>query len=404
MSHHPRSAPRPSRRSVIGLLGAAPLAASGVLAASGTAHADDRALSRRIPTELQPGGGYDRLIAQLAAADEFSGTVLLARRGKTVLSRAYGMADRDKSLPNHADTIFALASASKPFTALAIVQLAQQGKIDFYETLGTYLAGFPAEIAGTVTIHHLLTHTSGMGDLLNNQQFHENAGTWASAAEVMDETMKLIRTEPLEFTPGTRNRYSNNGYDTLGAIVAQVSGQSYYDYVREHIFAAAGMTRTDFYTRPRWLTDRRIAHPYSLSPSGQRVDALRAGEGAARMFIGTGGGNAFSTAADLVRFANALQDGKLLNPAYAELFMSPKFPNRPRGASDPAVRSFIAYGAPAPIVNDHRLFGHGGGAAGESTNWTVYRDLDWVGIILCNYDQIDIESIIGQERNLITHG
>jgi CubicO group peptidase (beta-lactamase class C family) len=202
--------------------------------------------------------------------------------------------------------------------------------------------------------------------------------------------------------PKGANRYSNNGYDTLGAIVAAVSGQSFYDYVREHIFAPAGMTRSGFYPRPRWLTDKRFAHPYMLDPSGHRVDALRTGQGAARMFIGTGGGNAFSTAADLVRFAAALQDGTLLDPTYTELYMSPKFPTRPRGAVDPAVRSFVAYGAPAPIVNNHRLFTHGGGAAGESTNWTIYRDLDWCGVILSNYDQIDLAAIIDRERTLIT--
>jgi CubicO group peptidase (beta-lactamase class C family) len=375
-----------SRRSVLGMLGAVPAA---MLAGTGTA-------------EAGPGwvGQYDRFVAQLAAEDKFSGTVLLSHRGRTVLSKAYGMADKQLSVPNRTDTIFALASASKPFTALAIVQLAQHGEINFYDTLGTYLDGFPAAIAGTVTVHHLLTHTSGMGDLLNNQEFMTKAGTWTSADEVMTELIKIIQKEPLGFTPGTANRYSNNGYDTLGAIVAKVSGQSFYDYVRDHIFAPAGMTRTGFYTRPQWLTDRRIAHPYTLTEQ-QRVDVLRAGQGAARMFIGTGGGNAFSTAPDLVRFACALEGGKLLNPAYTELFMAAKFPTRPRGAADPTTRGFIAYGAPTPVVNNHWLFGHGGGAAGESTNWTIYRDLDWCGVILSNYDQIDLQAIIDRERNPI---
>ncbi len=380
---------QPSRRSVLGMLGAAPAA---LLAAPG---------SDRIPEDLRPGGAYDRFAAKLAAEDKFSGAVLVSHRGKPVLSRAYGMADKQLSLPNQVDTIFALASASKPFTALAILQLAQQGHITFYDTLGTYLNGFPATIAGSVTVHHLLTHTSGMGDLLTDQEFLAKAGTWTSAEEVMTELMNIIRKQPLKFAPGTGNLYSNNGYDTLGAIVAAVSGQSFYDYVRTHIFAPAGMTRTDFYTRPQRLTDRRIAHPYTLDASGQRVDALRTGEGASRMFIGTGGGNAFSTAPDLVRFACALQDGKLLNPAFTELYVSAKFPMRPRGAADPAVRSFMAYGATAPIVNNHRLLTHGGGAAGESTNWTIYRDLDWCGVILSNYDQIDLTAMINQERNPI---
>jgi CubicO group peptidase (beta-lactamase class C family) len=376
------------------MLGAAPAI---MLTASGTAQADT-AVSGRIPDDLRPGGAYDRFVAQLAADDKFSGTVLLSHRGRTVLSRAYGMADKESSVLNQADTVFALASASKPFTALAILQLAQQGRINFHDTLGTHLDGFPADIAGSVTVHHLLTHTSGMGDLLNNPEFMANAGTWTSADEVMDELMKIIRKEPLAFTPGAGNRYSNNGYDTLGAIVAKVSGQSFYDYVREHIFTAAGMIRTDFYTRPQWLSDRRIAHPYTLDASGQRVDAVRGGIGAARMFIGTGGGNAFSTGPDLVRFARALEEGKLLNPAYTELFMSAKVPQRPRGTADPAIRSFVAYGASAPVVNNHWLFTHGGGAAGESTNWTIYRGLDWCGVILGNYDQIDLQAIIDRER------
>ena len=388
----------PTRRTLLGVLGAATTTAI----AGGVAGAPATADNRRVPPDLRPGGEYDRLIAGLAARDGFSGTVLLAHQGRPVLERAYGMADKENSVPNRMDTVFALASASKPFTALAIVQLAQEGRIDFHATLGTYLDGFPPGIADTVTIHHLLTHTSGMGDLLTNAEYLAKVGTWTSADQVTAELLDIIRREPLGFVPGTGNRYSNNGYDVLGAIVARVSGRSFYDHVRERIFAVAGMTRTDYYTRPQWLSDPRLAHPYALDPSGRRVDVLRAGEGAARMFIGTGGGNGFSTAADLVRFARALLGGKLLNPAYTELFMSPKFPNRPRGAGDPAVRSFTAYGAPAPIHHNRLLFGHGGGAAGESTNWTIYRDLDWVGVILCNYDQIDLETVIGRERALVT--
>ncbi|MFF6970564.1 MULTISPECIES: serine hydrolase domain-containing protein [Streptomyces] len=359
---------------------------------------DRRAPAGRIPEELLPGGAYDRFVARLAAEDRFSGTVLLSHRGRPVLSRAYGMADKERSLPNRTDTAFALASASKPFTALAVLQLAQQGRIDLYGTLGTYLPGFPPAIAGTVTVHQLLTHTSGMGDLLDNREFLDHAGTWTSAEEVTTELLKIIRKQPLESAPGTAHRYSNSGYDTLGAIVAAVSGEPLHTYVRRHVFAPAGMTRSDFCTRPQWLTDERIAHPYTLDASGRRIDAVRTGVGAARMFIGTGGGNAFSTGPDLIRFARALLGGRLLDPAWTELFLGAKLPLRPRGAPIPGIRGFMSYGAPSPLVNGHRLFTHGGGAAGESTNWTLYRDLDWCGVVLANYDGIDLAAIIDQER------
>ncbi|QDY80936.1 beta-lactamase family protein [Streptomyces qinzhouensis] len=380
---------------------AAPLCALTAPGAALAATHDRRAPAGPVPEALLPGGAYDRYIAGLAEQDRFSGTVLLTHRGRPVLSRAYGTADKERSLPNRTDTVFALASASKPFTALAVLQLAQQGKIDFDGTLGTYLPGFPAAIADTVTIHHLLTHTSGMGDLLNNREFLDNAGTWTSADQVTTELMKIIRKQPLEFAPGTANRYSNSGYDTLGAIVAAVSGESFYAYVHRNVFAPAGMTRSGFYTRPQWLTDERIAHPYTLDASGRRIDAVRNGVGAARMFIGTGGGNAFSTGPDLVRFARALQAGRLLNPAYTELYLSPKLPKRSRSAPVPGVRSFISYGGPAPIVNDHRLLTHAGSAAGESTSWTVYRDAEWCGVVLSNYDEIPLEAIIEQERTPI---
>jgi CubicO group peptidase (beta-lactamase class C family) len=109
---------------------------------------------------LVPVGAYDRYIAKLAAEDKFSGVVLLSHRGRTVLSRSYGMADKEKGIRNHEGVAFNLYGG--PFVGLSIVQLAQQGKVKLWDTVGTYLTGFAADIAEQVRIHHLLTGTSGL--------------------------------------------------------------------------------------------------------------------------------------------------------------------------------------------------------------------------------------------------
>ncbi|GAB3440512.1 serine hydrolase domain-containing protein [Actinophytocola sediminis] len=409
---------RSSRRTVLGFLSAGTVAAAGILGGRDTASAG----ARPVPGDLRPGGSYDRYLTDLADRGEFSGTVLFAYRGKPVLSRSHGMAIKEDAVPNGKDTIFALASASKPFTGVAVLQLVQRGKLQLWEKLGAYVPGFPEEIAEQVTIHHLLTHTSGMGDLNTTPEYSAAARIWDTVEEVVEGTLEFVRRAPLHFTPGTGTRYSNNGYHVLGSVIANVAGQSFYDYTREHVFGPAGMTSTDFYTRPQWLSDRRIAQPYWLSENKERINALREPDrlgdfpNATNLFIGGSGGNGFSTAPDILRFAHALRSGRLLNPAFTELYWSAKSPNPPRGqnpggggdrptavgARAAAVRgSFHAYGAPVALYDNRWLFGHGGGAAGESTNWTIYRDMDWTTVVLANHDGFDLQSLIDHERGLI---
>jgi CubicO group peptidase (beta-lactamase class C family) len=403
--------PRPSRRTALGLLGAVPLTASGVLAASGVAEAAAGS-SGRIPADLRPGGAFDRYIKDLAERDQFSGTVLLAHRGRHVLARAYGMADKDRRIPNEIDTIYAMASASKPFTGLAVVQLAEQRKLRFYDKVGDHLDGFPAEIAGHVTVHQMLTHTSGMTDPTNDRP---EPHVFTSIEERNRDIAARARSQKLRFTPGTSKEYSSMGYEVLGELVAAVSGQPFHEYVREHVFERAGMVDSAYYTRTEWLARERIAHPYMLQEDGSRVDGVRhldkggaggvKGSNSARAFIGSGGGNGFTTAPDLVRFALALQRDELLKRAYTELYVNAKVsgpPLRQGGPADPRRgEAFHAYGPTASIFNDRRYISHGGGIAGGSTNWSIYLDIDWVAVVLCNYD-LQIEPIIEAERSRIT--
>ncbi|MEO3802974.1 serine hydrolase domain-containing protein [Nonomuraea sp. B1E8] len=398
-----RRSPVASRRSLLGVMGAAPFAvAGGVVAGPASAAASRRG---RIPKELRPGGQYDRYIAARAKAGEFSGTVLLAHRGKPVLERAYGMADKARKTPNRMDTLFNLGSIGKCFTATALLQLVQRRKVALHEKLGTYLDGFPAEVAANVTVHQLLTHTSGVGrPPQTSGPPNQEEQAWDSVEEVWEGTLKAIRPLPTQFTPGTRYKYSNDGFVVLGAIVAEVSGQDYYDYVRKHVFAPAGMKRTDFYTRPQILAADDIAHSYTTDrKTGERYD-FTASERAP--FVGLPAGGSYSTAGELLTFVQALrEDGKLLDHATVELATSGKTVVPPEEGQDPLLLcSHYGYGFAANIFGGRRLFGHTGGGPGVGDTYNVYPDLDWVSVTLGNYDSTATKPILHLERRLITGG
>ncbi|BCB88144.1 serine hydrolase domain-containing protein [Phytohabitans suffuscus] len=401
-----------TRRTALGVLGTVPLAAGGILPSRpAPAGASGR---RGVPQALR---AYDRYLAGQAEQDLFSGTMLVAHRGRTVLARSYGMADKQRGVPNRTDTIYNLASAAKPFTGLAVVQLAERRGLRFYEKIGTYLDGFPDQVATQVSIHHLLTHTGGLtgftGDI--ERVFH-------SVAEWTEYSRQRTRELSLRFTPGTDKAYSSEGYEILGEIVATVSGQPFQQYVREHIFAPAGMTDSAYYTRSQWLTNPRIAHPYIYQQDGTRADGVRDldagatinggfGTNAARGFIGSGGGGGFATAPDLVRFAQALRDDTLLKRPYRELYLGGKVsspplagPTPPSPADPRRGEPFQAYGPIAASFNDQRIASHGGGIAGGNTNWSIYLDTEYVGVILANYDLHDIQAVIDQEREAIAGG
>jgi CubicO group peptidase (beta-lactamase class C family) len=378
-----------SRRSVLAALCAAPLVAGGVLAATNTSRADQSSVSGGVPDALRPGGEFDQYIATMAAEDRFSGTVLLTRGNETVLSRSHGWADRVRRIANGPHTKFMLGSIPKAFTAVAIAQLAAQGKVAYSTTVGTYLEGFPAEIAEHVTVHQLLTHTSGLGDI-HTPEFMEEAKNWDTVEEFWDGLMAFVRTLKLGFMPGTKESYSNAGFVVLGAIVAQVANRRYYDYMREHLFTPARMASSDFYTIPEVLEDRRVAHPYALQ-AGERVDVLDT-----HLLIGTPAGGAFASAPDLVRFARAFQDGTtLLDRANAQLVSSPKLPLAPDN------RGFAAYGMTARLTGGQWSYAKNGGSKGSSNNVEWFPESGWVAAVVCNYAD-SAEPVSDKARELIT--
>ena len=174
-------------------------------------------------------------MGKLVAAEVFSGNVLVARKGKPIFKRAYGMSNGGAGVPNRIETQFDLASMGKMFTAVAITQLAQEGKLSFSKPIIEYLPDYPNRgAAEKITVHHLLTHTSGLGDFIEKLARKENASLKANVSASKDY-FPLFANDPLAFDPGQKQAYSNAGFIVLGAVIEKLSGQSFADYVREHV-------------------------------------------------------------------------------------------------------------------------------------------------------------------------
>jgi CubicO group peptidase (beta-lactamase class C family) len=365
----------------------------------------------QIPPGTLPGGAYDRYVAELAAEGKFSGVVLLSHRGRTVLSRSYGMADKEKGIPNSERVAFNLSSAGKPFGAVAILQLAQQGKLTLSDTVGTYLTGFAKDIAEQVTIHQMLSGSSGLSspDVDVQRIFY-------SREEVQEYWAQWARQATLAAAPGTPNN-SHEGADVAipALIVEAVAGTTYWDYVQEHIFGRCGMTGTAFYTRPQWIADEHIAQPYMTLADGRQVDAVRnldksspypgeLGENPGRTFIAAPGDAGFATAPDLVRFAHALGDGTVLDRPYADLLTGAKFPLEGGQNGQPALAypSFAGYDIPVNIIKGQWVFGRAGVDPGTGADWNVYSGTGWVGVVLANCDNVPLAEMSQQETQAVT--
>jgi CubicO group peptidase (beta-lactamase class C family) len=334
------------------------------------------------PLPAQDWRAFAEYLRQRADAGGFSGTVLVAHDGKPLLQHGYGMADRQRGLANTAQTKFPIASLGKMFTAIAIAQLAQQHKLSFDDTIGTYMAGFPPEIAGTVTIHQLLTHTAGMGD----------AALRRRPPRTLAGLLSKIVTAPLQFQPGSRFGYSNDGFIVLGAILERLTRQAYADYVRQHIFRPAGMTATDIRVyKPSQIPG--MAHGYALVGKDGQPLPSGSGQGSTTPSaaladndepqVGNPSGGAWSTVGDLLRFAQALTGHRLLSPTLTDTVLAGKVAtNRPGLDKDT-----YAYGFADSRLNGVRIVGHNGGTPGYEAQLDIYPDRGHVVVLLTNQDQ-----------------
>jgi CubicO group peptidase (beta-lactamase class C family) len=396
-----------------GVAVSAPLVGTQLGHAASAATGSDPSGDDRIPPDARPGGAYDRYVAELAAQGKFSGVVLLSHRGRTVLSRSYGMADKEKGIPNGEGIAFNLSSAGLPFGAVAILQLAQQGKVQLSDTVGTHLTGFAKDIAEQVTIYHLLSGTSGLSSPVEDVK-----RIFYSREEVREYWAQLARQSKLVAPPGTPDTHNSADTTINAMIIEAVSGTTYWDYVQENIFGRCGMTGTAFYTRPQWLTDPHIAHAYMTLADGSQVDAVRnldksspnrliLGKNPGRAFIDPPGDGGFATAPDIVRYAHALADGTLLDRPWTDVLTAPQRPlaggDKVTGQPAPPYPSFTAYVAPVGIIKGPQwLYSRSGADPGIGANWNIYPNTGWVGVALANCDNVPLADLSQLETQAIT--
>jgi D-alanyl-D-alanine carboxypeptidase len=238
---------------------------------------------------------------QEAQRTNFSGTLLVARDGKVVFQKAYGLANRQRNIPNRLDTKLQIGSMNKMFTAVAVLQLVDRGRIDLNAPISTYLPKYPnQELASKVTIRQLLTHTGGTGDIFGKE--YEAARLQLREPK---DFIRLFGSRGPAFEPGTRGAYSNYGFIILGNVIEAVTGVSYFDYVRRRVFDPAGMKDTDSTPETEPVANRAVGY---MGPSG----TLRANTDTLP-WRGTPAGGGYSTVGDLFNFAQALQAGKILS-------------------------------------------------------------------------------------------
>ena len=232
----------------------------------------------------------------------FSGTVLVAEKGEVIYERSIGYANREWSIPNAPDTIFRIASLSKQFTRVLVMQLVEEGKLSLDGTIAMYLPDYTGPGADQITINHLLTHRSG----IVGESAVQNLDRIERDYYTQEEFLELISGFDLLFEPGTEWTYSNFGFYLLGVIIERVSGQTYAELLQERICVPAGMTDT-FPEVTSDIIERRA--------SGYRFDAERGfiHDSPLDMSFVFGYGQLVSTARDLYLFDIALSEGKLLN-------------------------------------------------------------------------------------------
>jgi len=276
------------------------------------------------------------------------------------------LADRDKKIPTKLGTQFRIGSMNKMFTATAILQLVQAGKIQLTDPLGKYLNDYPnKDVATKVTIHHLLTHTGGTGDFFG-PQFDAHR----LELRKLEDYVKLYGTRGLAFEPGSKWEYSNYGFLLLGLVVQKVSGQDYYEYVRDHIFTQAGMRSSGSLPESEHVPDRSVGYTKEDSESWQpNTNTLP--------WRGTSAGGGYSTVEDLLRFATAITSHKLLDEHYTELLTTGKVDAR---------GSKYAYGFSDNTTGGIRWFGHGGGAPGMNGDLRIFPQSGYVIAVLANLD------------------
>lgn len=245
----------------------------------------------------KPGQDIDETVMHLSQ-EGYSGSVLVAKNNKIILQKGYGLADRERNIPNTSDTLFNVASVSKVFTAAAILQLEEKGKLKTGDYISKYLGAFPKE-KNEATIHHLLTHTSGLVVKGTSLDY--------SSREAF---IQSVKDTPMAAKPGEQYQYLNAGYSLLAAIVEEASGQTFEEYLRRYIFKPAVMKTTGY------VWDARFNNaPVAIGYRGKNPKELKPEPRDTDIWASRGPEGLLTTVGDLYKWVKALDSNKILSKA-----------------------------------------------------------------------------------------
>lgn len=316
----------------------------------------------------------------------FSGTALIAKEGKILHKRGYGLANREHGIINTPDTVYRIASLTKQISAIAIMQLAEKNKLDLHDTISKFLPEYPLPQGAQITIHHLLSHSSGIPSILEFPNLAEIQRHPATP----QETMRHFSSLPLKFAPGTDCEYSDSGYIVLGAIIEAASKQAYADYIQENIFAPLGMN-SSFYESNR-LIPRRASGYVQKEGEFRHADYID-------MSFPHGSGALTSTVEDLYRLGLGLKT--LLSQESRDSLFKVQAANQ---------AGTITYGYGFRIGPKNTgmegcrssIIGHFGGIEGFAAASIYYPDTDITIILLSNVEKMPVKSFHKELAQLIS--
>jgi len=356
---------RPVRLLLIAALALAATCSTGRFTASASGLPAHAAKLRGVAAKI------DSFLTTLTKKGQFQGTALVVKSGKTLLKKGYGWADLDSGRKNAAGTQFSIGSITKQFTAAAILQLQERGKLSVGDRICHYVHACPAAWQ-PITLQMLLTHTSGIPDF-------PTRGTDGSVPLTPEALVTRFESEPLDFAPGTHWSYSNSGYDLLGYVIQQVSGESWSSYVQQNILTPLGMTHSGF---------------EGASPNLQHATGYGTILGSTPLPTGSidsslifSAGSLFSTVGDLYAWDQALATTKILSSqSLTEMFM-PRVPLAPHSSAS------YSYGWVVVPFNGQTVVFHDGSVPGfVSVNIIDPADKLKV-IVLSNDGTADISDI-----------
>lgn len=290
---------------------------------------------------------FDKILAEQFKTNEPGGTVLVARNGEVIYKKAFGMANLELDIPMQADNIFRIGSITKQFTAVAILQLMEQGKLNLQDEITRFIPDYPAQ-GNKITIEHLLTHTSGIQSYTGMKDYMERMRIDLKPAEMID----YFKNQPMKFTPGTKWEYNNSGYFLLGYIIETITGKTYAEYLEENFFKPLGMTNSFYGSDTRIIKNR--VDGYSMGENGfENAKPLS-------MTQPYSAGSIQSTVGDLFKWHQAVHSYQLIKKEnLAKAFTKFKLAD--------GTETDYGYGWGLGYVQESPTIDHGGGINGFKT-------------------------------------